>query len=181
MKKMIKKTVRKGFSLLELAMVLAVGALILAGVMMYYNTVTVNQKTEDAIGELASIQQAVRNLGSGISGYTWVTSSIISQSGELPRKWIQGTASTGSANITNPFGGSVTVAQGATEETFRVTYNNVPNQACTKMGVMDLGSGVYQVSVAGTAVQGRALTPEQATAACGSSTNNSNILFWDFF
>mgnify|MGYP001288823676 CR=1 FL=1 len=182
--KSINKKVKKGFSLLELAMVLVVGAIMLAGVMMYYNNVTVNQKTQDAISELAVIQEAVRSLGAGHNGYDWVTSSLVAQSGEIPNKWITGSNVTGgnfsgASGISNPFSGTVDITSSNGGQTFKVEYNNVPTQACSKMVVMDLGSGVYDMSIGGDTVNGTALTPNQASTACSKSQRVN--LYWDFY
>lgn len=182
--KSINKKVKKGFSLLELAMVLVVGAIMLAGVMMYYNNVTVNQKTQDSISELAVIQEAVRSLGAGHNGYDWVTASLIAKSGEIPNKWITGSNVSGgnfsgASGISNPFSGTVDITSSNGGQTFRVQYNNVPTQACSKMSTMDLGSGVYDMSINGQVVNGTALTPDTAATACSGAQHVN--LYWDFY
>ena len=182
--KSVKKGVKRGFSLLELAMVLVVGAIMLAGVMLYYNNVTVNQKTQDAISELAVIQEAVRSLGAGHNGYDWVTAQMVAQSGEIPNKWITGSNVTGgnfagASGISNPFSGTVDITSSNGGQTFKVEYDNVPTQACSKMGVMDLGSGVFDMSINGNVVNGTALTPTQAATACSQTQRVE--LYWDFY
>ena len=182
-----------GFSLLEIAMVLAIGAIIMAGVMMYYNTASVSQKTEDAMGEIASIQQAIHSLGAGQSDYQWLSTTgaqVLAQSGMLPAKWLSGSASTNSTGsftgytgINNPFGGAVTIGAGTTigtNMTYTIQYANVPTQACTKLATTDLGSGVVKTTIGSTSSQGGgALSPTDANTAC-SATQKTTII-WEMY
>lgn len=166
-----------GFSLVEIAMVLAIIALLVAGIMLFFGTASTAQKTNDAMSELAAVQQTVRSVYAGQADYTGLSETVIANAGQLPRKWVKGVppAATG---LSSPFNAAVTVAPQASAAQFSVTMNNIPDTACSKMVTMDMGTGLVSVVVnGGTAVNGRAMSPTEAQQCTG----NANVVVWTFF
>ncbi len=167
----------RGFSLVELAMVLAIIALLVAGIMLFFSNASQAAKTNDAMTELAAIQQTVRSLYAGQPAYTGLTAAQVGASGQLPNKWTNG-----GTTVIDPFGSTVTftvVTTNTAGDSFSVELAGVPQAACNKMLTMDMGTGVLSLKgTAGSAVVGRGMTPAEAEAAC--SSQNANTPTWTF-
>ncbi|MFC4236202.1 type 4 pilus major pilin [Thalassospira xianhensis] len=171
---------QRGITLLEVATAIGVGALILAGVMLMFQTASNSQKTTAAMGELASVQQAVRSLYAGQPDYQNLSAALLAQSNQLPNRMVKGTGS--SASLQHSFNGAIAIGTDNSDQNFTVEFESLPSEACIKIATLDLGTGVVSVDVTGgssTSVSGRSLTPVEATSACGTS-NNSTIT-WTFY
>ena len=177
----LRKRLSAGFTLLELTMSLAIIAVLIGGIVLFFSSASTSQKTSDLMSELANIQQAVHSMFSGQPNYSTITTSVISDSQQIPAKWGGGTGA-----LNDPFNGNVTITpagsiQGgpATDGAFTVEMDNIPEAACVKIVTQDLGPSLIGVAIgaAPTAVTG-ALTPIQAQAECvGQSVN----VFWIFY
>lgn len=188
----LMRMVRPGLALIEVAMVLGIAAIVVAGAMFYFANANENSRTNEASGLLSSIQEIVRTAHQGQGSYTGLNTALVANNPMLPNKYRVGAL--GSATgINSPFGQSVTVAVvTANTGQFDVTFNRVPRSACMRMATMDLGTGLVQITVqpvnaagsnVGTPVTvvGGALTPSQANGTCGDSnaTGGANIT-WRF-
>jgi type II secretory pathway pseudopilin PulG len=177
----LRRARQKGYGLIEIALGLAIAAGLVAAAMMYFGNASTAAANNDAMSEMAAIQQVSRSLYSGQANYTGLTSVLVAGSGQLPAKYVTGTiaAPTG---ITSAFHGTVTVlpATGSiADSNFSVELTNVPLQSCVQMTTTDLGTGMVSLVVgSGTAVDARAMTPTEANAAC---TGNANTITWTFF
>lgn len=178
---MVAKRRRRGFSLLELAMVLALGVLIAVGVMMFYTQANTSRNTQNAVVEIGAIQQAVRSLYGGQSTYTGLTNSILISTKALPVRMVQGTN-----GLRNSFSGAITVipanSGGGTASGFSVSLAAVPQDACTKLAAQDFGRGVYSVTVGSTTRTAGSgspppFDPASAASACSRATNT---IVWIF-
>ena len=166
---------RRGFSLVEIAMVLAIGALVVAGVMMYFNNANVSAKTNEAMSQLSSIQETVRTLYQGQSDYSGIDTATLASSQLVPNKYKKGTNA-----LRSPFGADITIATGAGNNQFAVTYAKVPDLACQRMVTADLGTGVVSLTIgSGAAILGKAATPAQASSQCAGGTTGNDIT-WIF-
>lgn len=170
---------RGGFSLVEIAMVLAIVALLVAGVMLFFANANTAQRTNDALQEVSAVNQAVQSLYSGQPDYAGVTAAVLVNSKQIAQKWVRGTT-----QMANAFGGAVTVAAsagsgGVANTAYTVTFSNVPAAACAKLATTDFGSTMNSVAVnGGAATAGIPLTPVLAGTQCNSSTSNSVV--WVF-
>jgi prepilin-type N-terminal cleavage/methylation domain-containing protein len=163
-----------GFSLVELAMVLAIVALLVAGIMLFFSNASTANKTNDAMTELAAVQQVTRSLYAGQPDYTGLDTAVIAAAKQLPNKWVKAGTS-----LTSPFSSAVTVVASTTNsanDSFTVTFNGLPDTACNKMVTMDLGTSMLNLSANGTAVPARAMTPAEANASCNNA--NNDVVFW---
>jgi major structural subunit of bundle-forming pilus len=159
---------RRGFTLIELAMVLAIAALIIGSVMLFFGSASTNQKTNDVTQETANIAQIVRGLYSGQPDYSGITTASIASSSQMPNKWVSGNT------LRNGFQGSVTVTpSGANNAQFAVSFSNLPDYACTKIATYDFGTGSYGVTAGTTTQYGSPLTPVAAEAACNGGSGNT--------
>lgn len=170
-----KRARRSGFSLVEIAMVLAIVALLVAGVMLFFSSAANAQKTNDAMTELAAVQMVVRSMYSGQPDYLNLTSTILAGSGQLPAKWVKS-----ASLLSNPFNSLMTVAETNSSVNFYVTFNGVPVAACTKMVTTDFGTSLISVSANTTTVTARAMTPTEANGTTACVAGNSNVVSWVF-
>jgi len=178
LKTRIARSAKKGLTLIEAAMVLAILALVVAGVMLFYTSANTSRQTTSAIGELASIQQTVRSLYGGQAVYTGITTALVAQSKGLPARMTNGTS------LRHSFNGQVDIvaanAGGGAGSGFQVTFQNVPQDACIKMLTYDFGRGLYAAGVGSasrTQTTGLPYPLSQANTACANASNN---LVWIF-
>lgn len=166
---------QRGLTLIEAAMVLVIFTLVIAGVMIYYQSASSNQRTNEAMGQLAQVQQAVRAMYAGSPNYAGISTTVIAQGKNLPGKMVSGTT------IRHAFNNTVAInpanISGGTANGFSVLFSGVPADACIKLLTVDLGTGLADIQV-GSGTATASFTPATATAACATDTNN---ITWRFF
>ena len=167
----------RGMSLIEAAMVLAIAALVVASVMLFFQNANNSQKSNDSLGQLAAIQQTTRSLFAGQPDYAGLTDGVLATSRQLPNRMVKN-----GNTLQHAFNGQIIINTDNNDQNFYVQYNNLPADACSKMATMDLGTGLFSIYVSGgtaTTIQGRTLNPTEANTACG--TANNAIVKWTFF
>ena len=124
------KQMQKGFSLLELLLVVAVGAiLILAGLAIYRN-VTSQTQVNEASRLLNVLKQETQKLYQGEGTYDAAGTNlneVLINANAVPSANV-----TGANTINSPFDQAVNVESAGT--TFTITYEAVPQGACINMG-----------------------------------------------
>ncbi len=171
------KNRKRGLTLMEVAMVLAIIGIVIAAALLYYNSANTARQTTAALGQLAQIQTSVRSLYSGQANYTGVNAANLASSQALPSSMISGTT------IRHAFNGNVTIAAtntpgGGTASGFTVTFANVPQDACKQMLTKDLGRGLYSAGVGTPQTQPNLpLTLAQAGTACSATYNSVQWTF----
>lgn len=178
-----KKAHNRALTLIEAAMVLGLFAFIVGAAMYYYGQSNTNRQVTNGLGELASVQQAVRALYGGQSDFTGIANSSLTDTSALPKKMVLT-----SGSIRSSFGGAVTVtaadAGGGTGSGFSVEFQNVPKEACAKMTAQDLGRGLYSIKTPGKTKSAAdqtnppPMTPAEAVTGCSGSTNT---VTWTFY
>jgi major structural subunit of bundle-forming pilus len=179
---------RRGLTLIETAMVLAIAAVFIAGVMLFFQNASISAKTNEATSQLAAIQQAVRTVYAGQASYDAGTGSIVQgliATRSVPAKMVN----TSTQTLRNAFNGDVDVQPVANGANFDVVFNGLPSDACAKMLTMDFGRGLLQVSGSpsaqtaggsgGSSGSTGPMTPTDAGEACGN--NNTSSIKWTFF
>ena len=166
-----------GFSLVELAMVLAIVGLIVSGIMLFYETSSEQNRVSDALTETVAIQSAVSSLTAGQPIDTdadW--NALLVQSKLLPSKWTY--ASTGVNLLSNPWRGFTNIlftdVEGGGGEMLVIQYFGLTKQACTAM--LSVDAGQYYTQTDALLIAGPP-TPAQANQACGGSGG----YVWYFF
>lgn len=182
---------RKGIALIEVAMTLGIAALVAAGALFYYNTASENSRTNEAMGQIAALQELVRTMYQGQGSYNGLSNTLVAQNPMLANKYRNcGTTTpcvpSAGTGVVSPFSRPVTFAPtnetGATGTThFSVTFEGVPRSACARLATADLGTGMVQITVTptggggggggGTTAAGRPLTPTEANTACANGAN----------
>ena len=170
----MKKQLKKGLTLIGI-MVLAIATLVVAGVMVFFQSASINSKTNETMAQLGEMTGIIRSLYSNSPTYAGVSANALVMSNSLPNKMIQG------SSVYHAFSGTVAVGTanvgGGTNNQFYLQLNNIPAEACAKMAPMDMGRGMTALTIGGRAVA-LPTNPVTAATACGRSGNTS--MRWQF-
>ena len=157
MQQMTQNKNEAGFTLLELLLVVGVGALLLIGGISTYRLVSESNKVADTTRLVMTIRNEAQNLAQG-QGYAGVEAALKA-----------GKVIPDTGTLRNPFGGALTLNAG---DTLSVAVDKIPTNACKKLA-MSIKDPSIQLN--GAAV------PANLTAAagvCGDPDNNT--LTWTF-
>ena len=171
---------QKGLSLIEASMVLALSAIVVSGVMYYYQAASDNNKTQSTVSEVMSIISAVNGLYVGTSSYKGLDEKVIMNTSAIPENYKDG-----NSKIIHPFGGEIKIGAAAGDTKYFIILKEVPQGACVNLASMNFGTSLAGAGVGDTAetdaragkLQGKALTPAQAASQCKQSTNTNTIAF----
>lgn len=189
-----KKKFQKGLSLIEASMVLALSAIVVSGVMYYYQSASDNNKTQNTVSELMSIVSAVNGLYAGQQNYSGLTKEVLYNTSAVPENY----KNTQTQDITHPFGDKIEVGPVERANGYYVLLRQIPKAACINLATMNFGTSMAGVGVGveGSAlknsslgglpkpakdvkkgtVYGGAFTPTQASSACADDYNNIGYL-----
>ena len=140
----LSKKNEKGLSLIEASMVLALSAIVVSGVMFYYQSASDSNKTQNTISEVMSTVAAINGLFVGQSSYDGLNTAVLAHSSAIPVTY----KSSDGNSITNPFGGNVTITAGTNR--YGITLDKIPTSACLNLASMNLGTSLYGVAVNAT-------------------------------
>ncbi|ECE2104308.1 pilus assembly protein [Salmonella enterica subsp. enterica serovar Newport] len=144
MRNVLMKKYEKGLSLIEASMVLALSAIVISGVMFYYQSASDSNKTQNTISEVMSTIAAINGLYVGQSSYTGLGNAILHNSSAIPQSY-KGSGDN-STTITNPFGGEMNVYPGAKNTNmYAITLTQIPQSACLNIASMNLGTSLVGV------------------------------------
>jgi prepilin-type N-terminal cleavage/methylation domain-containing protein len=138
---------RRGFSLVELAMVLAIIALLVAGIMLFFAKVQDQQKANDLVTESTIILSAMPQLWTNGQGYSGNLNTLLQGTAQIPKKWA--TSGDGPGFIGTPYKTSIFMA-GATEvgssliQDYTIEYYSPTVRACVMLMTSDFGSRVLE-------------------------------------
>ncbi|CAM6756943.1 type 4 pilus major pilin [Escherichia coli] len=174
---------QKGLSLIEASMVLALSAIVVSGVMYYYQAASDNNKTQTTVSEVMSIVSAINGLYIGTSGYKDLNESVIYNTSAVPENY------KGSNNkIMHPFGGEINIKATTDNAKYYIVLNNVPQGPCVNLASMNFGTSLAGAGVGTAAVtaakngsigkdlMSTALTPAQASTQCKTGPNQIAFL-----
>lgn len=184
--KFLKRNNKKGFTLVEILLV--VGFIALAGIGIYtvYSKVQMSNAALSEGKNLDTIRAGVKNLFGGTLSYAAVANPVLNNSRVTPDSMRAIPYFAGDADIVNSFGGQVTITPinlgAGVNNGFRVTYPNVPGAVCAKL-VTGAGTGwdavgvvvVNNVKVFGT---GR-IDIVALSTQCAADAGNGITLFFD--
>lgn len=144
MRNVLMKKYEKGLSLIEASMVLALSAIVISGVMFYYQSASDSNKTQNTISEVMSTIAAINGLYVGQSSYTGLGNAILHNSSAIPQSY-KGSGEN-STTITNPFGGEMNVNPGTKNiNMYAITLTQIPQSACLNIASMNLGTSLVGV------------------------------------
>ncbi|EBA3897085.1 pilus assembly protein [Salmonella enterica] len=188
--KILKKKYEKGLSLIEASMVLALSAIVVSGVMFYYQSASDSNKTQNTISEVMSTIAAINGLYVGQSDYKGLNTTVLSHSSAIPDSYKSGDGN----SIRNPFGGDLLIAPGdSNKNKYGITLTKIPKSSCLNIASMNLGTSLVGVGTGldtpqagadtdpikapndGTAKSKtlyKAITPADANSMCDSDFNS---------
>lgn len=182
-------TINRGWLSLELTGVLLIIIVAIIGVVAWIGGAFSQNDTSNELANVNSIMTQTRGLLKGSTGYDYssaanMTGTLVEYGGVPTTMSIHGTISSGTATVTNVWGGAVTVqpvtVSGTANAGFSLTYNKVPQQACTTLTTkLSSGSMVTQTTINGTAITGE-VSPAKAGTSCTADTGgagNNVIIF----
>ncbi|WP_437891310.1 type 4 pilus major pilin [Phytobacter sp. V91] len=180
-KTFITRKNRKGFSLLELLLVLGIVAALVIGAFIVYPKVQASQRAEAESKNIATIQAGVKALYTSASSYSGLTNTVATNAKIFPDNMLIGTGS--AASVVNVFKGKVTLAtstegpSGVANSAFTITYASVPAAECTK--IIAAAAGNFYVAKVGRKTVKAAdgsLDVAATTTACNSGGNNNSLV-----
>lgn len=159
----LKEKLKKGITLIEAAMVLAVGAILIAGVIALLNGAFSSNKLNRATGQVVIAITNAKQLYSASTSFSGLLNTSMYAS--MPRD-MQAT----SPNLINAFGGALNFGTGATTAQGQITFVDVPQDVCVKFATGDFGRDVVDV---GVAAQTAITTAATVAFPAGSIMTNS--------
>lgn len=182
--KFLKRNNKKGFTLVEILLV--VGFIALAGIGIYtvYAKVQMSNAALSEGKNLDTIRAGVKNLYGGSQNYTGLNNTVLNDSRITPDSMRPIPYAAGVGTITNSFGGTVVVVPvalaGGTDNGFSATFNNVPGAVCARL-VTGAGTGWDQIRVGATSVKafgtGQITVAALATACAADAGGGVPITF----
>lgn len=174
---MKKVTRESGFTLLELLLVVGVGALLIIGGIATYRMVVEGTRVNDSVRILTTIKQEAQQLYQGQNNYGAAGADltpILQNIKALPN------------SLLHPFNDAITVTVAGDNTHFEVDFANVPSSACNKLAKSMLEpTDVEQISIGGAVILDNAALSDPATdfvglinPACG--TNIETNITWEF-
>lgn len=166
-KKIVNKKGQKGFTALELIVVLIVGlgiiALAASKMDMMFGGSNLSEETGNVNTLLSNTKSLKTSSGYGTSGTNLVPALISSQG--VPKNMV-----VSGGVIYNVWSGAVSIASTGTG--FTISYASVPQDACIKMATKTNRGGTFAtVKVGAAAAVTGEYTTAQATTDCSGATN----------
>lgn len=158
---------QRGFTLIELAVVLAVIVLAAAGIIARQRSTSQTAQVQAESGNLQAVIGKINSTFAGRSSYNGATTAFLLAQGAFPSSMVNG------GSVVNTWNGSVTVAPGTGNTSVDITYGGVPTAACIEL--VANSSRSYRTITVGatvvkTAVQGEADLATTQTACSAAST-----------
>jgi prepilin-type N-terminal cleavage/methylation domain-containing protein len=187
MLKTCKRTQSAGFSLLELLLVVAVGAILILAGLGAYRLVSEGTNTNRSVQQLNTLKQQTQQAFAGQGAYGTTAGADLVATLTTLRSLPSDMPSSGTGTLRNSFGQNTTITVGASPfNTFVITFNGVPPSSCVTLGQVftptnasDFG-GLTVTVTAGATTNTTAVTTYTTaglTAACSGTTNN---MAWTF-
>ena len=159
----LRAAVRRGLTLTEGLLFLAVAALVIVAAVFLYNNITGSRANNDALTQINSYTSGMKSLYSSQSSYGTVSLVEAAINGGIaPRNAVRGTG------LVNPWNG-VTTIEGLTNA-FYVRMESVPQDACVRMltaGLLTQGS-IFAIRAGASATTEAAPTSTSVSAGNGA-------------
>ncbi|GGF92686.1 MULTISPECIES: type 4 pilus major pilin [Cysteiniphilum] len=174
-KKYSKYKNQQGFSLIELALVIAVIAIMIIGSIVIYNSLSGNVKNEEMTKQISMISEGVTKLYRPSGGdYTGLTTQTVINAGFVMSDMLHGAV--GAQVIGTSWYGKdntsvITVAPYNTTQ-FQITVTNIPKDNCTTIGAKYLHGNSLGVTANGQAVT----TSDTLATACAGNDPATLVL-----
>ncbi|HFU4022707.1 TPA: type 4 pilus major pilin [Escherichia coli] len=164
-----KNKMEKGLSLIEASMVLALSAIVVSGVMFYYQSASDSNKTQNTVSQVMSVMSAINGLYVGQASYNGLTDTVLYNSSAVPANY-----KGGPGVINNPFGGRLHVAPN-TGGGYALLLDGVPKSSCVNIASMNLGTSLQGVGVAVTGMDNTKTSVSLSTTPAGTSVTKNKV------
>ncbi|HAT7491863.1 TPA: prepilin-type N-terminal cleavage/methylation domain-containing protein [Raoultella ornithinolytica] len=116
---------KKGFSLLELVLVLGVIVSLVAAAFILFPKVRSMQRVEAGVKTLSLIKHVIDTNSSVSKDLTWLTTQNIIKMQVIPKEVVEGN------KIINPWGGEINVTtMGGSSQYYLIEYTHIPIEGC---------------------------------------------------
>lgn len=170
-----------GYSLMEISMVLAIVALLIAGVLLFLSNASDGQKSADTVREVLAIEGAVYQGYAGQSSYDGLSAGVLAGGKQLPTRWV------GGGGLVNPYAGAVLVYADPVNPGWDVVVYGLSQKACTDVALsgQQMGASLVQIvigtnpanpSTGGVGSYGLSQAA-WASAVVGACTAGTNVRF----
>ncbi|MBE5204363.1 prepilin-type N-terminal cleavage/methylation domain-containing protein [Pectobacterium sp. FL60-S17] len=168
---------RKGFSLLELILVLGVIAGLIVSAFIVYPKVQAAQRVEAEVKNIAAIQAGVQSVYASTNSYSGVVNGSMYKAGVFPDNMVKRFALW--FYIVNSWRGNVVLASddtgpaGTPGSAFTITYNGVPAAECARL-ISATAANFYIIQVGSITVKNADgnINTGDVSEACSASENN---------
>ncbi|HFX7415790.1 TPA: type 4 pilus major pilin [Escherichia coli] len=157
-----KNKMEKGLSLIEASMVLALSAIVVSGVMFYYQSASDSNKTQNTISQVMSVMSAINGLYVGQASYDGLSDTVLYNSSAVPENYKD------KNKIKNPFGGILHVAPN-NGGGYALLLDKVPKSSCVNIASMNLGT-----SLEGVGVEVKDMTPDKSSVNLSATPVSKN-------
>ncbi|HIA8256873.1 TPA: type 4 pilus major pilin [Escherichia coli] len=157
-----KNKMEKGLSLIEASMVLALSAIVVSGVMFYYQSASDSNKTQNTISQVMSVMSAINGLYVGQASYDGLSDTVLYNSSAVPENYKD------KNKIKNPFGGILHVAPN-NRGGYALLLDKVPKSSCVNIASMNLGT-----SLEGVGVEVKDMTPDKSSVNLSATPVSKN-------
>ena len=143
--KVSSKRQQRGFSLVELMIVLGISAVLILGVYSLYTSIDSSQETQTEAQNIQAIATKIKSIYAGRNTYTGLATANIVTANGFPMNMLDGTTPY------NAWGGAVTTTINATAG-FDITYPDVPAANCQEL-VNAVANMFRNITIGATAVK----------------------------
>ncbi len=169
---------RRGISLFQVLMGLALFAATLIGAVQLYNSATETQRRNDAQALLTTLTVAVSQIWQGVATYGTTNMVLdLAARGAIPSSALDESAR--NPRIRHPFGARVRV-RGATTE-YVIIFENLDDENCAMLIDPYAGQAAGSSALAGVAVGSttiaQPMTPGGIRAACNNGVGANDVTF----
>lgn len=173
---MITKTNKKGFSLIEIILVVAIGLVLIIAAFVMYPKIQSNQRAINESKNVGVIKAGVRALYKGKATYTGLSNTILVEAGAIPDNM---TVKGDTSKIISSYGSPMRIyasdygTSKAVGSTFTIIYMNITNDDCAKLVPLIAGEmSAIQINALRVKPLNEPVDPKLVADACAQSDNN---------
>lgn len=171
---------QRGLTLIELMVVLAIIAVILALALKPVRTVLANAKANDEVGELPTIITNMQKVYANRASFAGATQATFVNSNVFPTSRVV----SGSTDLINRWGGAIivsviTMGEGTPNNGISLTYQGVPSLECAAI-IPQMDDNIRVVTVNGTTVKEDRQPSDPAAVGTACQSSNANEIVYQF-
>jgi prepilin-type N-terminal cleavage/methylation domain-containing protein len=168
----LRRTKQAGFTLLEVTVVLVIGALLIGGALALFSGASSAQASNQLLSDLTSVRSSVKSTFYGQGGYgTANLNQVLVNAGRVPST-ITVTAGTPPTLTHGVNSGTMTIV-GATNN-YNITLTNIPTEIC--LSLLSNSQGFNQITVnSAAAITAFPISPATASTSCSTTSSNSIV------